>query len=87
VDVIGDTVRIDRAHTLKPMRGRRSILDNDKSAGPGVDRALMRAVTQARRWGDMLSSGEVASIQEFGYSRAALPYLYWPTHAARLLGA
>jgi site-specific DNA recombinase len=73
VQVICEAVRIERAHKLRPMRGRRSILDNDKSAGPRVDRALVRAVTQARRWGDMLGSGEVASIQELAAREQLCP--------------
>lgn len=62
VQVVDGNVRVERTHALKPQRGRRSILKAN-AAAPRMDRALIRAVVEARRWQAALATGEVDSIQ------------------------
>lgn len=59
----GSSVCVESAHKLKPVRGRRSILDA-ATADPRMDSALVKAVVEARRWQSLLASGEVASLRE-----------------------
>ncbi|MBX3431272.1 MAG: hypothetical protein KF779_16925 [Hyphomonadaceae bacterium] len=56
-------VRLEFEHALARPASGRLVLDNDQSASPRVDRALVRAIVQARRWQDLLASGEVVSIE------------------------
>jgi len=71
-EVDAHTIRIERTHDLKSKRGRRCILAARAEAAR-VDRALVRAIVQARRWNGLLASGEVASIRDLAARENVCP--------------
>ncbi len=68
-------VRIDRTHHLaRPSTARRLLsADGERPSGPRVDRALVRAIVQSRRWQAMLASDEPASIQDIAQREKVCP--------------
>lgn len=67
------SVRLEFEHTLARPAAGRLVLDNDQSASPRVDRSLVRAIVQARRWQDLLASGEVVSIEALAQQEKISP--------------
>ncbi len=64
---------VELGHDLAPpVMGRRVIQSLDRSE-PRVDRSLVRAIVQARRWHERLASGEVASIEALAEVEQACP--------------
>ncbi|MGE0830428.1 MAG: recombinase family protein [Hyphomonadaceae bacterium] len=64
VEQIDQTRRIIAPHDLKRPTSSRQIISSDARTEPSrVDRALVRALINARRWTEMLAAGEAASIQ------------------------
>lgn len=62
-------------HKLARRSTARRLLSPDKARAsePSVDRALVRAIVQARRWQTMLASGEAASIQDIATRERICP--------------
>jgi len=68
-------VRIQRAHQLgRPSTARRLLsADSERGNEPRIDRALVRAIVQARRWQTMIASSDAASILEIAQREAVCP--------------
>lgn len=68
-------VRIEHAHDLARASNARRLLAADGGGAntPRVDRALVRAIVQARRWQIMLASGEAKSIQDIAEREGVCP--------------
>lgn len=68
-------VRIEQAHDLARPSNARHLLpaDDGAASAPHVDRALVRAIVQARRWQAMLASGEAKSIQDIAERESVCP--------------
>jgi len=75
LDENAESVRIEQAHNLARASHARRLLaaDGGATTGPRVDRALVRAIVQARRWQTMLASGETTSIQEIAKREGVCP--------------
>jgi DNA invertase Pin-like site-specific DNA recombinase len=67
------SVRLEFEHTLARPAAGRLVLDNDQRASPRVDRSMVRAIVQARRWQDLLASGEVVSIEALAQQEKISP--------------
>ncbi len=68
-------VRIEQAHDLASASNARRLLAaaGGGVSAPRVDRALVRAIVQARRWQIMLASGEAKSIQDIAERAGVCP--------------
>jgi hypothetical protein len=51
----------------------RRLLSTERANEPRIDRALVRAIVQARRWQSMLASGDAASIQHLAQREQVCP--------------
>ena len=65
--------RFEFAHDLARPTMRRRILHAQQTPASRVDRALVRAVIQARRWHDLLAVGEADSIEALAKRESACP--------------
>ncbi len=70
---VGEGVRFESVHDLAQRRPGRAVIASGGNTAPRVDRALVRAIVQARRWQEMLASGEPASIQDLAVREATCP--------------
>ncbi len=70
-----ELVRIERAHQLaRPSTARRLLpADSERGIEPRIDRALVRAIVQARRWQTMIASSDTASILEIAKRERVCP--------------
>ena len=68
-------VRIEQAHDLARASNARRLLgvDSGDANAPRIDRALVRAIVQARRCQIMLASGEAKSIQDIAEREDVCP--------------
>lgn len=72
-EVQKDTLRIETQHALARPRHCRSLVASKRVGGLRTDRALVRAVVEARRWADLLASSDVRSIAELAKRESACP--------------
>lgn len=75
LDDDAEYVRIERPHQLaRPSSARRLLSGEARDARQSrVDRALVRAIVQARRWQTMLNDGEADSIQDIADRESVCP--------------
>jgi len=73
VDDDAEYVRIERAHHLARPSTARRLLSTERANESRVDRALVRAIVQARRWQSMLASGDATSIQHLAQREQVCP--------------
>lgn len=73
IDDDAEHVRIERAHRLARPSTARRLLSTERASEARVDRALVRATVQARRWQSMLASGDAASIQHLAKCEQVCP--------------
>lgn len=68
-------VRIERIHQLARPSTARRVLSGEvrRTEQPRIDKALVRAIVQAKRWQTMLSSGEAQSIEDIAVREDVCP--------------
>jgi site-specific DNA recombinase len=71
----GDAWRLCLQNTLRrPSSWRGVISSTTAAAPPRIDRTLVRAIVQARRWAQMLASGEAATRNDLARSENLCPH-------------
>jgi len=72
----GDTWRLTLPNTLRrPASWRGVISSTNTGASPSrIDRALVRAIAQARRWTQMLASGKAATLNDLAFRENLCPH-------------
>jgi len=72
----GDAWRLTLPNTLHRPGSWRGVISSATAAAapPRIDRALVRAIVQARRWAQMLASGEAATLNDLARGENLCPH-------------
>lgn len=70
----GDVWGLTFANTLRRPSSWRGVISSATPPPPRVDRALMRAVVQSRRWAQMLASGEAPTLNDLARRENLCPH-------------
>jgi hypothetical protein len=72
-EAVETAARFEFVHDLARPTTRRQIVSTHQPAAPRIDRNLVRAIIQARRWRDLLASGDATSIEALAKRESACP--------------